>query len=150
MKKKRIVLFLGLALIWSFLSCKSSETPDTSNELATYAGELQVTGVYDSGAGTITLTFTYELNNTNNLGSDVNNVVHTLYYQSTVVGQQTYLPATSVRIPAGGSYSWEITEEYNYNNYFPDNGMVAITLTDDNGNEQTFSTGSVAILWTMI
>ncbi len=150
MKKKRIVFILGSALLLSLFSCKSSTVPDTSGTLATYSGELQVTGVYDSGAGTMTFAFTYELNNTNNIGSDVNSVVHTLYYQSTAVGQQTYYPATSVRIPAGGKYSWEITEEYDYNNYFPDNGMVAITLTDDNGNEQTFSTGTVSILWTMI
>jgi len=150
MNKKRIIFSLGLAVVLSLLNCKSTTTPDESGELATYVGSLRITGIHDSGNATMTFTFEYELINTNNLGSDVSSVVHTLYYQNTVVSEQTYYPATSVRIPAAEKNSWELTEEYDYKNYLPDEGVVVITLTDDNGNEQTFSTGSVAILWTMI
>jgi len=150
MNTKRIIFSLGLAVVLSLFNCKSTTTPDGNGELATYVGSLQIIGVYDQGNVTMTFTFTYELTNTNNIGGDVTSVVHTLYYQTTAITEQTYYPATSVRIPAGGSYPWEITEEYDYNGYSPDTGVVSILITDDNGNEQTFSTGSVAITWTMI
>ena len=150
MNKKHFAFVLGMTAVLGLFCCKSGTSPGQADELATYAGSLQVLAVYDSGNLTMKFTFTYQLTNTNNIGGDVDKVVHSLYYQNTAITEQTYYPATSVRISAGGNYSWEITEEYNYVGYSPDTAIVLITLTDDNGNEQTFSTGSVAIAWTMI
>ena len=147
MRTRVLILVLCVGVFFS-VHCKSPSSPEPPPPpMATYTGELTITGIHMTTEDTLKISWKFMVTNTNGVGATFQKVERFLYYQGNQVMTLTNTPPQGERINGNQVYEWAALNTFPYTGFRPDKGKVVISVRDDNNYEVSITGDPATILW---